>query len=217
MSTLALKILLMKRFCAIFCSSFVVLCAAHGSDLRPGSNMENAGDLQENQYSPPPSPLVMPQGDFVNNPHDGHWSMELSGYSHHFTQASPGHEWTQKNWGAGVEYSPRMTSQDWSVVYSVGTLKDSFGVQGGYLGVAAFDTVMQLEAVKVQAGVGLFGLWRTFKWDGDRKWIAAPFPLIHIEEPYYGWGINIIYAPRVECELAGVKTSFAFIQLTKNF
>jgi len=145
------------------------------------------------------------------------WTLEISGFSHHFSSPPQGHEWTQDNWGAGIEYSPEVINSAWYPVYTLGTLKDSFGVQGAYTGIASFTSLMSTPSTTIDPGAGLFAMWRTFKWGGERKWVVVPLPLLHLDNPPSGMGLTITYAPRVLCEMAGVHTGFIFAQFTKKF
>lgn len=43
-------------------------------------------------------------------------------------------------------------------------MKDSLGVGGAYAGVVEFKDLFTVKSIEVQAGFGVFALWRTLKW-----------------------------------------------------
>ncbi len=196
----------MKRIFVVVCILFL-MTSAFARDTIDNRDVESNSGIQA--ISNPDTENATAQTNY--------WAGELSGFSHHFNEADTGHAWTWRNWGAGLEYVIPVQDSDWSSVYSLGTVTDSFGTPGAYAGIAAFNTLINTRLIQAQAGIGAFALWRTFKWGGNRKLIVAPLPLLHFNEPVSGFGINITYAPKAECELVNVHTSFIFLQITKKF
>lgn len=146
------------------------------------------------------------------------WSLQLSGTAQHFKQPrSHRHtEWNQQNWGIGLQYDERAAGSPWSRTYAAGTLRDSYGVNGGYATVAQYYDVFAAGEVTAQAGLGLFALWRAKDWSGERKFMVVPLPVAHFEHTKSGIGVNLVLSPSVNStkyEIPG----FLFFQGTMRF
>jgi hypothetical protein len=147
------------------------------------------------------------------------WAIEVSGTAQHFNPPkNKQHSWNQRNWGFGIQYDvPVEAGTSWGRVYSVGTMSDSLGVGGAYLGVTELKDLFAIKSVKVQAGAGLFLLYRTFAWEGRHRWAPAPLPVIHVEDQKTGFGLNIILAPTLSFSQGLELPGFVFFQATKRF
>lgn len=146
------------------------------------------------------------------------WALQVSGTAQHFRQPENARRtWNQRNWGIGLQYEQLERDPSWTRLYSVGSMKDSLGVGGGYAGVTEFKELFVKKSVKVQAGLGLFALWRTFKWSGNHTLVVAPLPVIHVEDLRTGLGLNLLIAPPLSFGSGEGLPGFAFFQLTKRF
>ena len=147
------------------------------------------------------------------------WSMQFSGTAQHFQQPTDGvHHWNQKNWGVGLQYTVAESWPGWSRGYTVGTMKDSFGAGGAYAGILELREFPITPAFKTQAGVGLFGFYRTFSWNGPYQVVAAPLPMVHVEHRSTGLGLNVLMAPRINFgSHGGELPAFVFFQASKTF
>jgi hypothetical protein len=146
------------------------------------------------------------------------WVLQMSGTAQHFKEPeNERRRWNQKNWGLGVQYEQAESWPGWTRVYSAGYMKDSLGVGGLYAGVVELNELGVVQSVQFQAGIGLFGLWRTFGWKPEHKFVVAPLPVMHVEDLRTGVGLNVLVTPPVSFGSDKKVPGFAFFQLTKRF
>jgi len=97
--------------------------------------------------------------------------LDLNGHSWHASKppAWPAHDWNQNNAGIGVQYITKLDAEGWRSRYTAGTMRDSLGVDGEYIGVGR-DFPWEGESFKASAGWMVMMIqaksfmWRRFLW-----------------------------------------------------
>lgn len=153
----------------------------------------------------------------------GRFALQLSGISHHF-EASPrtGHAWNELNTGLGLQYraAAPWLGRRWSLLVGGGTLKDSFGVHGGYAAAVPQFRLLTAGGVSARLGLGM-QLSRRGMYYADTdavrtETVLHPVPVLSVEHAPSGLGVNIVAAPGVSIGKTSTQP-FVFAQLTKAF
>ena len=157
---------------------------------------------------------MLPPAQASTDPDNASFALELSGASYHLRQAPAPNHYNQENWGVGLEYrKPLAGDEDWTAKYSAGTLVDSYYGHGGYAGAVLQKQLLANEALRVDAGAGLFLFYRRLEFNGPLKLIPAPAPVVTLGLGPTPFSLNITGCP----SLPGGWTGFVFAQLVAAF
>ena len=125
--------------------------------------------------------------------------LDLNGHSWHASKppAWPAHDWNQNNAGIGVQYITKLDAEGWRSRYTAGTMRDSLGVDGEYIGVGR-DFPWEGESFKASAGWMVMMMHRTLSFDQpSKKLYVAPLPVASLEHKATGIGLNAVLVPEV--------------------
>ena len=121
-------------------------------------------------------------------------ALHLPGVSHHFgAPKEPGKSWNEFHDGVGFQST---TVRDDRVRrWTAGFMRDSFGKQGLYGGVA-YGLRLHDAAVSVDAALAPMLLYRTTTFDSSsRKLIPIVLPTLSVEHKHSGIGANLTVLP----------------------
>jgi hypothetical protein len=146
------------------------------------------------------------------------WALQISGFTHHFqgTHRRAHPSWNNRNTGLGLQYDMRNPLQSrWSTTLSIGEMKDSYGVNGPYGGVARFYRLNDAR-VEARLGAGAFLAYRALDWNEQRKLTLLIMPILSVEDSRGKLGFNLTGSPSIRYDNRKI-VPFVFLQGTLRF
>ncbi len=147
---------------------------------------------------------------------DSQWHMHTGGLSHHFVSTGASNrEWNQNHPGVGLEYRPRPQA-DWGGRWTMGVMRDSRNVPGGYAGAAYVRQFNRNGDFNASIGLGAYLFYRSESWDGRMTVVPAILPTVSFGLFKNRVGVNLLAIPKVK--LAGKQsTPLLFAQFTIRY
>ncbi len=152
----------------------------------------------------------------ANNGLDSQWHMHTGGLSHHFVDTGASdRQWNQSHPGVGLEYRARPDS-DWSGRWTLGVMRDSRNIPGGYAGGAYVRQFNRHGDFNASVGLGAYLFYRSQSWDGRMTVVPAILPTLSFGLFENRVGVNFLAIPKVK--IAGKQsTPLVFAQFTIRY
>lgn len=144
-------------------------------------------------------------------------AIQLPGLSHHFNEPeAQGRKWNETHLGLGLEWRTKWNDNGWAFKRSIGLMRDSVSMWGGYGGLVWQKKLLAHATWRVELGGGAFLFYRSMQFEGARGWVPAVLPVLSLEHKPTKVGVNILAVPRFKTS-SGEMPAVIYAQFTKSF